>query len=139
MPTRNRGNRFVAKVHDDRVESVVTARAAIESQTQTTEFEREIIEHNQSFGGRDLVKIRDRGKRLSAAIHEAGRLDQDRVLTFRPKCVPAFGELPAQPPLRCEIIDDVETDVVAGALASAPGLPRPTTNRIREISCCKGL
>src|SRR5258707_15171698 len=49
---------------------------------------------------------------MTAAIHEAQRLDQKHSSPFRRECIPSSGFFPSRSKLRSQLIDDHKSDVV---------------------------
>ena len=86
------------------------------------ERQREVVEHDEDFRGRDLVKVSDRRERLAAAVHVSCRFDQESLRSSprprpispsNPTAAAAFGG---------ESIEHHEADIVARLLIFAAGI-----------------
>ena len=77
-------NLFRPKLNNDRFKAVVATRAAVFTNAQASKRKGEVVENNEYFCRRDLIKIRDGSERLAASIHEGRGLEQNASIRFRP-------------------------------------------------------
>src|SRR5206468_12411945 len=64
------------ELHDNRFKAVVASRSAPRAQSKAAQRQGKVIEYDQNFLRRDLVKLRDSENRITTPIHETHRLYQ---------------------------------------------------------------
>ena len=100
----------------------MTTGTAIRTNAKAAERQREVVHNNENLCRLDFVELRDIKNRMTAAIHEAGGFNQNRLAALGRECLPLCRSFPSRSKLGGKLIGDEKPDVMTRLFVLGSGV-----------------